>query len=242
VVLVGAGLYLCAALASLSMARELLGPDRPLARERIGTALTDTVRDLAAGVRHLAAPQRREAAWALVAMSLMRFCYGALLVMLLMLCRYALTSTTDDGLALLGLALGVSGAGFFAAAVVTPSAAGRLGPGRWIVVCAGAAALLEPALGLPFATAPLLAAAFVLGLTTQGAKIATDTIVQSSVEDGFRGRIFSVYDVLFNVSFVGAAAVAALMLPPDGRSVPLVITIAVTYAAVAVTMARFGRQ
>ncbi|MFF7767094.1 MFS transporter [Streptomyces massasporeus] len=242
VVLVGAGLYLCAALASLSMARELLGPDRPLPREEIGSALTGTARDLAAGVRHLAAPQRREAAWALTAMSLMRFCYGALLVMLLMLCRYALTSTADDGLALLGLALGFSGAGFFAAAVVTPWSAGRLGPGRWIVVCSGAAALLEPALGLPFATAPLLAAAFVLGLTTQGAKIATDTIVQSSVEDGFRGRIFSVYDVLFNVSFVGAAAVAAVMLPPDGRSVLLVITIAVIYAAVAVTMARFGRQ
>ncbi|MBX9359988.1 MFS transporter [Streptomyces sp. WAC04114] len=242
VVLVGAGLYLCAALASLSMARELLGPDRPLPRAQIGTALTGTARDLAAGVRHLAAPQRREAAWALTAMSLMRFCYGALLVMLLMLCRYALTSSTDDGLALLGLALGFSGAGFFAAAVVTPWTAGRLGPGRWIVVCAGAAALLEPALGLPFATAPLLAAAFVLGLTTQGAKIATDTIVQSSVEDGFRGRIFSVYDVLFNVSFVGAAAVAAVMLPPDGRSVPLVITISVIYAAVAVAMGRFGRQ
>ncbi|MDQ0749763.1 MFS family permease [Streptomyces africanus] len=242
VVLVGAVLYLCAALASLSMARELLGPDQNLTRVRLGTALTGTARDLAAGVRHLAAPQRREAAWALVAMALMRFCYGALLVMLLMLCRYALTTTTDDGLALLGLALGVSGAGFFAAAAVTPWTAGRLGPGRWIVVCAGAAALLEPALGLPFAAAPLLAAAFVLGLTTQGAKIATDTIVQSSVEDGFRGRIFSVYDVLFNVAFVGAAAIAALMLPPDGRSVPLVITIAVIYAAVAVTMGRFGRQ
>jgi MFS family permease len=242
VVLVGAVLYLCAALASLSMARELLGPDRQLGRERIATALTGTARDLVAGVRHLDAPQRREAAWALAAMSLMRFCYGALLVMLLMLCRYALTTTADDGLALLGLALGVSGAGFFAAAVVTPWTAGRLGPGRWIVVCAGAAALLEPALGLPFAAAPLLAAAFVLGLTTQGAKIATDTIIQSSVEDGFRGRIFSVYDVLFNVAFVGAAGVAALVLPPDGRSVPLVITIAVIYAAVAVTMGRFGRQ
>ncbi|MGC0204907.1 MFS transporter [Streptomyces levis] len=242
VVLVAAGLYLCAALATLSMAPELLGPDRSAARVRIGTALTGTLRELAAGVRHLAAPPRREAAWALAAMSLMRFCYGALLVMLLMLCRYALTDTTDDGLALLGLALGVSGAGFFAAAVVTPWAAGRLGPGRWIVVCAGAAALLEPALGLPFATVPLLVAAFVLGLTTQGAKIATDTIVQSSVDDGFRGRIFSVYDVLFNVFFVGAAAVAALMLPPDGRSAALVITIAVIYAAVATAMARFGHE
>ena len=107
------------------------------------------------------------------------------------------------------------------------------------MVCAATAAVLEPALGLPFATAPMLVATFVLGLTTQGAKIATDTLVQSSVDDGFRGRIFSVYDVLFNVAFVGAAAVAALMLPPDGRSVPLVVTVAVVYGVVAGTMARF---
>ncbi|MFF8448800.1 MFS transporter [Streptomyces leeuwenhoekii] len=242
VVLLGAVLYLCGALASLRMAVGLLGPDRGAVPPRLGTALAGTARDLAAGVRHLAAPPRREAAWALAAMTLMRFCYGALLVMLLMLCRYALSSGTDEGLALLGLALGVSGAGFFAAAVITPWAAGRLGPGRWMVVCAVIAAVLEPALGLPFATASLLVAAFVLGLTTQGSKIATDTIVQSSVEDAYRGRIFSVYDVLFNIAFVGAAGVAALMLPPDGRSVPLVLTVAVVYAAVAGAMARFERR
>lgn len=242
VVLVGAALYLCAALASLRIAKELLGPDRALVRPGLATVLTGTAHDLLAGLRHLAAPSRREAAWALAAMSLMRFCYGAMLVMLLMLCRYALTDTTEEGLALLGLALGVSGAGFFVAAVVTPWAAGRFGPGGWIMLCAAAAAFLEPVFGLPFASGPLLIGAFVLGLTTQGAKIATDTIVQSTVDDAFRGRIFSLYDVLFNVAFVGAAAVAALMLPPDGRSVPLVVTIAVIYGAVAVTISRFERQ
>ncbi|MFE8924716.1 MFS transporter [Streptomyces rochei] len=241
VVLLGAALYLCGALASLRIAVELLGPDRTRA-PHLTSALAVTARDLVAGVRHLAAPARREAAWSLAGMTLMRFCYGALLVMLLMLCRYALTSDTDDGLALLGLALGVSGAGFFAAAVITPWAAGRLGPGRWMAVCAGIATVLVPALGLPFATAPLLVAAFVLGLTTQGAKIATDTVVQSSVDDAFRGRIFSVYDVLFNVAFVGAAGVAALMLPPDGRSVTLIVTVTVIYGAVAVAMTRFARQ
>ncbi|CCK28922.1 hypothetical protein BN159_4543 [Streptomyces davaonensis JCM 4913] len=242
VVLVGAALYLCAALASLRMSRDLLGPDQELVRPGLRAAISGTARDLVAGVRHVAAPPRREAAWALGAMTLMRFCYGALLVMLLMLCRYTFSTTTDDGLALLGLALAISGAGFFAAAVLTPWAAQRLGPGRWIVVCAATAAVLEPALGLPFATVPMLAAAFVLGLTTQGAKIATDTIVQSSVEDGYRGRVFSLYDVLFNVAFVGAAGVAALMLPPDGRSAPLVVTVAVIYGAVAVAMARFERR
>ncbi|MFA0842083.1 MFS transporter [Streptomyces rochei] len=241
VVLLGAALYLCGALASLRIAVELLGPDRTRA-PHLASALAVTARDLVAGVRHLAAPARREAAWSLAGMTLMRFCYGALLVMLLMLCRYALTSDTDDGLALLGLALGVSGAGFFAAAVITPWAAGRLGPGRWMAVCAGIATVLVPALGLPFATAPLLVAAFVLGLTTQGAKIATDTVVQSSVDDAFRGRIFSVYDVLFNVAFVGAAGVAALMLPPDGRSVTLIVTVTVIYGAVATAMTRFDRQ
>ncbi|MFF1811630.1 MFS transporter [Streptomyces sp. NPDC058251] len=242
VVLVGATLYLCAALASLRIAPELLGPDQELVQPCLGAALTGTARGLAAGVRHLAAPARREAAWALLAMTLMRFCYGALTVMLLMLCRYAWAPGSDDGLALLGLAVGISGAGFFVAAVVTPSAVGKLGPAGWIVVCAGAAAVLEPALCLPFAPAPMLVAAFFLGVTTQGAKIATDTIVQSSVADGFRGRIFSVYDVLFNVAFVGAAAVAALILPSDGRSASLVVTVAALYAAIAATMARFELQ
>ncbi|MFB9461273.1 MFS transporter [Streptomyces cinereospinus] len=242
VVLVGAALYLCSALAALRIGRDLLGPDRDQVQPRLRAALSGTARDLVAGLRHLAHPARRQAAWALASMTLMRFCYGALTVMLLMLCRYALTTSTDDGLTLLGLAVGVSGAGFFAAAVLTPWAAGRLGPGRWIVLCAGSAALLEPALGLPFATGPLLVAAFVLGLTTQGAKISTDTIVQSSVDDGFRGRVFSLYDVLFNAAFVAAAGVAALMLPPDGRSVPLVLTVAAIYAAVAVAMARFEHR
>ncbi|MET7938766.1 MFS transporter [Streptomyces sp. NPDC005302] len=242
VVLVGAALYLCAALAAARIAPELLGPDRELVHLSIAKALAGTARGLAAGVRHLAQPPRREAAWALMAMTLMRFCYGALTVMLLMLCRYAWASGSDDGLALLGVAVGVSGAGFFVAALVTPWAAGRLGPGRWIAVCAAAAAVLEPALCLPFAPTPVLVAAFVLGVTTQGAKIATDTIVQSSVDDGFRGRIFSVYDVLFNVAFVGAAGVAALMLPSDGRSTALVATVAAIYACIAAALARFELQ
>ncbi|MER5599352.1 MFS transporter [Streptomyces sp. NPDC002265] len=242
VVLLGATLYLSAALSSLRMPPHLLGPDLALVHPRLTTALSGTTRGLAAGVRHLAEPRRREAAWALASMTLMRFCYGALTVMVLMLCRYAWSSDPDEGLALLGLAVGVSGAGFFAAAAVTPSAVGRLGPGRWIVACSAAAAALELALFLSFTEAGLFVAAFVLGLVTQGAKIATDTVVQSSVDDGFRGRVFSLYDVLFNVAFVGAAAVAALMLPADGRSVALVVFVAALYGMVALAMARFEHR
>ncbi|MFI5704097.1 MFS transporter [Streptomyces xanthochromogenes] len=243
-VVLGAVLYLFASLASLRLPPALLGPDPTNARPGLTAALRSTVRGLADGVRHLS--RRRPAALVLTAMTLMRFCYGALTVMLLMLCRYAWSDGPEKnsgtgGLALLGLAVGVSGAGFFSAAVLTPWAVARLGPFRWIVVCSVAAAVLVPALGLPFEPTPMLVAAFVLGLVTQGAKITTDTVIQSTVDDSYRGRIFSLYDVLFNMAFVGAAAVAALMLPADGRSATLVVTVALIYAAVAAFMTRFSR-
>ncbi|MFJ7195938.1 MULTISPECIES: MFS transporter [unclassified Streptomyces] len=237
VVLLSAVLYLAAALASLSLATGLLGPDRDGDRIELRRALATTARGLVEGLRHLA--ERKQATRVLAAMTLMRFCYGALTVMVLMLCRYAWTDSESEGLALLGLAVAVSGAGFFAAAVLTPWAVGLLGRFRWMAVCAAGAAVLEPALGLWFALVPMLVAAFVLGLVTQGAKITTDTVVQTAVEDSFRGRVFSLYDVLFNVAFVGAAAVSALMLPPDGRSVAVVIGVAVLYAVVAVLMFRW---
>ncbi|WP_329196685.1 MULTISPECIES: MFS transporter [unclassified Streptomyces] len=242
VVLFAAGLYLCAALVSLRLAVGLLGPDHLPGRSHPslaeGAALT--VRGMAEGLRHLAG--RREAAQALTAMTMMRFCYGALLVTLLMLCRYSWSDDESAGLALLGVAIGVSGAGFFAAAVVTPWLVGRLGTRGWMTVCAGGAAILVPALGLFFAPGPMLVAAFALGIATQGAKISTDTVVQFQVDDEFRGRVFSVYDVLFNAAFVAAAAVASLMLPADGRSVPLVVSVAVLYAATAALLQRQGRH
>ena len=183
----------------------LLGPDPELVQPRLGAALA--VHRARAGGR-AAAPARagRAAARALTAMTLMRFCYGALTVMVLMLCRYAWSDTASPT----GWPCWVSPSGsparFFAAAVITPWAVGGWAP------------RLDHRLrrrSPPFSyrhwdcrslRRPMLVAAFVLGLITQGAKIATDTVVQSSVDDAFRGRVFSLYDVLFNVAFVGAAA------------------------------------
>ncbi|MFJ9807418.1 MFS transporter [Streptomyces sp. NPDC101158] len=239
VVLLGAVLYLCSALASLRISRELLGPNPDQVQPRIAAALASTARGLVDGLRHLA--RRRPAARALTAVTVMRFCYGALFVTVLMLSRYAWGTTQAEGLAVLGLAVAASGAGFFAAAVLSPWAVGRLGPFGWMTLCTGSAAMLTPALGLTFARTPFLVAAFVLGLTTQGAKIATDTVVQTAVDDAYRGRVFSLYDVLFNVAFVGAAGVAALMLPPDGRSPALVVLVSALYATLAVFLLRLVR-
>ncbi|CCB75841.1 MULTISPECIES: MFS transporter [Streptomycetaceae] len=242
VVVLAAVIYLFAGLSARALDPDRLGPDPELLRPRLAGAVAGTVRGLVAGLRHLAA--RPQAARALAAMTVLRFAYGALFVTLLMLARNAWSppGNASGGLALLGLAVGVSGAGFFAAAVITPWATTRCGTTGWITVCAAAAAVLEPCLGLPFEPAPMLVAAFLLGAATQGAKIATDTVLQAEVDDAFRGRVFALYDVTFNAAFVAAAALAALLLPPDGRSPALLLLVAAVYVAVAVTMARFVRQ
>lgn len=235
VLLLGALLYLASALSTLRIPVDLLGPEeRSVGGRSVPESLRATAHGLISGIRHLAEPVRRPAARALAGMTLMRFCYGALTVTVLMLCRYAWSTTEEQGLALLGVAVGLSGAGFFVAAVITPWATRRFGASGWIAACAGAAAVLVPALGLPFTQGPMMAAAVVLGVVTQGAKIATDTVVQALVTDHFRGRVFSVYDVLFNIAFVGAAALSALVLPDDGRSAPLILGVALVYVAVAV--------
>ena len=80
--------------------------------------------------------------------------------------------------------------------------------------------------------------AFFLGLAAQGIKIVVDTLVQSHVDDAFRGRVFSLYDVLFNVAFVAAAAVGAVVLPLDGKSYAVLGTVALGYLVTALWYSR----
>ena len=68
---------------------------------------------------------------------------------------------------------------------------------------------------------PLLIGALILGFLAQGQKICTDTTVQRNIEDSYRGRVFALYDMLFNGAFVAAAAVAAATLPVSGKSTAL---------------------
>jgi predicted MFS family arabinose efflux permease len=53
--------------------------------------------------------------------------------------------------------------------------------------------------------------------------------------------VFSLYDVIFNVAFVAAAAVAGLVLPPSGKSYVVLLAVALGYAATATWYARVTR-
>ncbi len=58
----------------------------------------------------------------------------------------------------------------------------------------------------------VLVASFAVGLTFAWKKISVDTMVQQAMPDGYRGRVFSVYDVFYNLARVVAAALAIPML------------------------------
>ena len=44
-------------------------------------------------------------------------------------------------------------------------------------------------------------------------KICVDTTLQRVVGDIYRGRVFAIYDVLFNAVFIAATVIAAVVLP-----------------------------
>jgi hypothetical protein len=137
------------------------------------------------------------------------------------------------GLPGLAEVFGASGIGVLLAAVVTPAVTARISKEAWIASLLAGAAVVELALGTPYRQDSFVGAALLLGFVAQGSKICVDTIVQESVDESFLGRVFSVYDTLFNLTFVTAAVLSAIGLPKSGRSYPSIAVITGGYALAA---------
>jgi MFS family permease len=229
--------YLGSAGVAATMDRDLLGPDLDRAdRESILPALVGVARGLVEGARHIW--QRRPAARALGVITASRFGFGVVTIAAILLYRNTFYSNPDDGLRGFAIAFTAVGVGVVAAAAVTPQAAARLGKNGWIIACLSGSAVVLLATVLPFREPLLVVGGFLLGLSAQGVKICVDTIVQETIDDAYRGRVFAVYDMLFNVSFVLAALFGALTLPSSGRSPAVVILAACLYAGSALIYAR----
>jgi MFS family permease len=222
--------YLLASGLATRMPRMLLGPDFDPSLPAVREAVRHELAGLVAGARHIR--ERRDAAFGLAAIGAQRFWYGISTVATILLYRNTFNdpSDTDAGLTGLSVAVLVTGVGFLTAALLTPTVSRRLGKRHWIVTLLGIAAFVQIVPGAFYTVPTLLVAAYVLGIVAQGIKICVDTIVQESVDDAFRGRVFSIYDVIFNVSFVAAAAVSGMVVPLSGKSYPVVVAVAAGYA------------
>jgi MFS family permease len=234
--LVGGACYLGAGLTAATMRRDLLGPDRGSAAAQPRGLLADlaaAARGLAAGAAHLA--RRRPAAYALGAITAHRFLYGILFVMTILLYRNYFYPAHNGNAALGHLTLVVitSALGYFTAAIITPPVTRHLSKPAWITGLLAGGGLCAGLLGGMFSQVPFLLAGFALGVTAQGVKICVDTTVQQNVDDAYLGRVFSIYDMLFNVGLVLGAAVAAPFLPRTGKSYPLIVVVAAGYLAAA---------
>lgn len=88
----------------------------------------------------------------------------------------------------------------------------------------------------------VLFASFAIGLTYAWKKIATDTIVQSSIPDGFRGRVFAVYDVGYNMARTAAGFLAVPLIPALGDAGVVVLVGLVFLAWAPVLPWRLSRE
>jgi len=221
--------YVISACLALRIPRHRLGPD-----ERGSSTAKDVIAGLVGALRHL--KQRRPAGIGLITIGLQRLVFGVVTVATILVFRNYFHSVDDvnPAIADLGLFAVLTGAGFVIAAAVTPLITARLGVRAWMIIALLLSAVLQAFPGAIYTKITLMIAAFLLGVTAQSVKICVDTLVQAHVDDDVKGRAFVIYDMLFNVALVLAACITALIMPPDGRSVPILLGLATCYAVLGV--------
>jgi MFS family permease len=230
-----AGFALSAILA-LPIPRRQLGPDQisaPKAREVI-TGLIEAIAHLR---------RKRAAGIGLTTVAAHRLVHGIVTVSVILVYRnyFHTPGQLDAAIADLGILVVITGAGFVFASVVTPPMSARLGVRNTITFSLLASAVFQLVPGSIYARVPLMVAAFLLGLTAQAIKICVDTLVQAHVADEVKGRVFAIYDMIFNVALVLAAVIAAVILPANGKSTMILIIMAACYLLIALWFSMASR-
>jgi Major Facilitator Superfamily len=217
---------LAAAWVAAGFRRGRLGPDEV---DEPAQPLIAVARGLADGGR--AAWRMPSVAAGFGALIAHRVAFGISTLVGLLLFRSTLTDQgfLRSGMPGLGQALAAGAVGVVLAAVVTPVLVARLGRPATVRLALLVAFASQLTLGVPMLLATLLAAAFALALTGQVIKLCLDAEVQRSIGDETRGRVFALYDTVFNVSYVVANVLAATLVPADGRSTELMLAAAATY-------------
>ena len=164
----------------------------------------------------------------------------ALTLMALLLERNSFNDPADPdaGLAGFGMALAIAGIGIGLGAIISPYGVIKFGRHRWmrLLMFLCIPPLLIYAAGINEIS--MIGSAFLVGLCGQGIKVTNDALVQSKITDEYRGRVFAFYDVAVNAGIVTGAIGAALMLPDNGVTAYLPITIALFYLFAATVLMR----
>jgi MFS family permease len=215
IILLGAVGYLTAALFASNLKKDEIGP---LEHEIKNASFTQGLIEMREGVKFLS--QNVDAARGIAAVAVHRGGITALTLIALLLERNTFHDPADSeaGLAGLSFTLSIAACGFVVGAVIAPYGVRKVGRHRWMRLMLSASTLGP--LFIVFSRTPLTLAiaAFVTALFGQSLKVTNDALVQSKIDDIYRGRVFSVYDVVVNGAIVSGAVIAALLLPDTGDS------------------------
>ncbi len=237
IILVGAFGYLLAALFAATLRKREIGP---LDHEIKNASFAQGLIEMREGINFLR--QHIDAARGIAAIAVHRGGITALTLIALLLERNTVHDPADSeaGLAGLSFTLSIAACGFVVGAVIAPYGVSKVGRHRWMRF-----AMLASTLGplfIVFSRTPLTlaCAAFVTALFGQSLKVTNDALVQSKINDIYRGRVFSVYDVVVNGAIVSGAVIAALALPNSGDAflVPLMVSILYLMAGVRLLRSR----
>ena len=235
IILVGSLGFLCAAILASLLHKDEIGP-RP--HEIVRGSFTQGLREMRDGFRFL--KDHADAARGIAAIAIHRGGLTAFTLTALLLERNTFNDPADSeaGLAGLSVTLTIAAVGFVIGAILAPYGVRKIGRHRWMRISIAAASL--SALILVIDRTPVLLAmtAFFTALCGQSLKVTNDALVQSKIDDVFRGRVFAVYDVLVNGAIVTGALIAAWILPLSGDTWVLPLMIAVAWALVAVVVLR----
>ena len=235
IILVAACGFLAAALLGGLLKKDEIGP---LPHEVVRGSFTQGLREMRDGFRFL--EEHADAARGIAATAIHRGGLTAFTLTALLLERNTFNDPADSeaGLAGLSVTLSIAAVGFVIGAVAAPYGVRKVGRHRWMRLSIAAASV--SALFLVIDRTPLFLAltAFFTSLCGQSVKVTNDALVQSKIDDVFRGRVFAVYDVLVNAAIVTGALIAAWVLPISGDTWVLPLMISITWALVATVLLR----
>jgi MFS family permease len=227
--------YLTAAFFASRLKRGEIGP---LPHEMVKASFTQGFREMREGIRFL--EDHADAARGIAAIAIQRGGLTALTLMTLVLERNYFNDPLDPEAGLAGVTFMIvtAATGLVIGAIVAPFGVARVGRHRWIRFAMLAASVSVIGLALTRTTLTLALTAFFTALCGQSIKVTNDALVQSKIDDIFRGRVFAVYDVVVNLSIVSGALLAALLLPTNGDSWLLPTVVGLGFFLTAITLLR----
>jgi len=230
--------YAMASLMALRLRRLEIGP---LEHERKPASLTQGFVEMREGWKFLGV--HADAMRGLIANGLQRGGLTALTLVGLMLERNTFNDSAhpEDGLSGLALAFAIAGIGIVLGALIAPFGVRKYGRHNWMRAMMYLSVLGPVPLAIWNNEPNLFLAAFLTSLFGQSFKVTNDALVQSKIDDYYRGRVFAVYDVLVNAAIVSGGIISALLLSDSGQGWQVPVLVSVIYLVTALRLLRRGK-